>query len=464
MLKKKWYLLMILLLLGSLLLVACGGNQEEEAGVEEPAAEVDEPAEAEEEMVEEEPTEEPTEEPMEEPTEEPTEEPAAEEEEEMDEEEAEATVQLVIWADENGAPVMESLAPQFQEEFGIELVVQQVALDDQREQIRTAAPAGEGPDIFITPHDRIGEFIASGLISPIELSEEKAGNFVASSLDAFTFNGELYGLPFATENVGFFRNVDLVPEPVETWEDVQATAAALKEEGTVEAAMALSSSNFHAYGINTAFGGYIFGTDDEGSYDPTDVGVDSEGFIASGEYLQGLVEADLMPSTVDGETAQSLFETGAMPFIIEGPWVLSRFRESDVNYVIDPLPAGPAGEGAPFLGVRGFVVNAFSENQLLAQTFLTELVATDDVMMQLFEADPRPPAWIPTAEAIEDEDITNFGSIAPVAQPMPAIPEMGAVWGSWGDAIQLILNQEEEPDAALTNAAGQIREAIEGAE
>jgi maltose/maltodextrin transport system substrate-binding protein/arabinogalactan oligomer/maltooligosaccharide transport system substrate-binding protein len=356
---------------------------------------------------------------------------------------------------------MEGLAEQFLNEYGLELVVQQVALDDQREQIRTAAPAGEGPDIFITPHDRLGEFIASGLIAPIELSEEKRANFVPSALDAFTFDGELWGVPFATENVGFFRNVDLVPEPVATWEEVQTTAAELAEAGDVTGAFALSSSNFHAYGLNTAFGGYIFGTDAQGSYDPADVGLDSEGFIASGEYLQGLVEAGLLPSTVDGETAQSLFESGAIPFIIEGPWVLSRFREAEgLNYVIDPIPAGPAGEGAPFLGVRGFVVSAFSENQLLAETFLSELIATDDVMMQLFEADPRPPAWQPTLEAIDDVDIESFAAIAPVAQPMPAIPEMGSVWGSWGDAIQIILNQEQSPDEALNNAAEQVREAI----
>ncbi|MDX1614482.1 MAG: maltose ABC transporter substrate-binding protein [Candidatus Promineifilaceae bacterium] len=450
---KKLSIFLSLLLIGALVLVACGGEEAAEEPTAEPAEEVvEEPAEE----PTEEPMEEPTEEPMEEPAEEPMEEPT---EEPMEEPAEEATVQLVVWGDEVVAPAVEALAPQFLEEFGIDLVVQQIAFDDQREQIRIAAPAGEGPDIFVTAHDRIGEFIASGLISPISVGD-KADSFVPSSLEAFTFEGELYGLPYATENVGFFRNVDLVAEPVETWEDVQTIAASLVEEGSASAATALSSSNFHAYGINTAFGGYIFGTDDQGFIDPTDVGLDSEGFIASGEYLQGLVDAGLMPSTVDGETAQSLFETGEIPFIIEGPWVLNRFRESDINYTIDPLPAGPAGPGAPFLGVRGFVVNAFSENQLLAETFLTELVATDDVMMQLFEADPRPPAWIPTAEAIEDEDISNFGAIAPVAQPMPAIPEMGSVWGAWGDAIQLILNQEQEPAPALENAAQQVRDLI----
>jgi arabinogalactan oligomer/maltooligosaccharide transport system substrate-binding protein len=87
-------------------------------------------------------------------------------------------------------------------------------------------------------------------------------------------------------------------------------------------------------------------------------------------------------------------------------------------------------------------------------------VATDEVMAALQEEDPRIPAWIPTYEEMNDPDLAGFGVITPYAQPMPNIPQMAAVWGSWGDAIQLIMNDAEAPEAALTNAATQVREAI----
>jgi maltose/maltodextrin transport system substrate-binding protein/arabinogalactan oligomer/maltooligosaccharide transport system substrate-binding protein len=45
---------------------------------------------------------------------------------------------------------------------------------------------------------------------------------------------------------------------------------------------------------------------------------------------------------------------------------------------------------------------------------------------------------------------------------MPAIPEMSAVWTSWGNAMQLVSQQAEAPDAAFTTAAEQIRAAIAG--
>jgi arabinogalactan oligomer/maltooligosaccharide transport system substrate-binding protein len=60
-----------------------------------------------------------------------------------------------------------------------------------------------------------------------------------------------------------------------------------------------------------------------------------------------------------------------------------------------PLPLQP---GAPFLGVQGFMVNAFSKNQLLAQTFLQTFVATDATMQAFFDQDPRISAWLPVSE------------------------------------------------------------------
>ena len=45
---------------------------------------------------------------------------------------------------------------------------------------------------------------------------------------------------------------------------------------------------------------------------------------------------------------------------------------------------------------------------------------------------------------------------------MPAIPEMGAVWASWGDAFTLILTQEQTAEEALTVGAAQIRDLIGG--
>ncbi len=451
---NKLFLLVIALLLGAMVLSACGGADEAaEAPAEAPAEEA--------EVVEEveEPAPEPTEEPMEEPTEEPMEEPTEEPMEEAEEAApVETSATLTILADETMGPILETFIPEYAAAAGIEVIVENVAFGDIGERVRNAIPAGEGPDIFVSAHDQIGNYIEGGLIAPVDISSVQ-DNLLDSSINAFTYNSEVYALPYATENVALFRNADLVPEPVESWEEMMEVGAALMEEGTVENVTIFPNTNYHIYGLHTAFGGYIFGQDADGNFVAEEVGLDSPGFIASGEFIQEAVNAGYVPSTADGAAADALFGEGGIPFVINGPWGLNTYREAGINYAVDPLPAGDAGPGAPFLGARGFMVNAQSENQLLAQAFLTELLATDEFMNEIQAKDPRIPAWIPTLEAEEDPDIAAFGVITPYASPMPNIPQMGAVWGSWGDSVQLIMNGEDVTES-LTNGAEQIREAI----
>ena len=181
---NKLFLLLIALLIGAMLFSACGGGGEDaEAPAEAPAQE-----EAAEEPVEEEAAEEPV-------------------EEEAEEAPAETVATLTIWADEKRIPVLETLVDDFAELAGVEIVLEQVQIQDMLEQTRVAIPAGEGPDIFITAHDQIGQYVEGGLITPIDLGD-KVDNIAPNALQAFNYNSELYALPYATENVGLIRNFD----------------------------------------------------------------------------------------------------------------------------------------------------------------------------------------------------------------------------------------------------------------
>jgi hypothetical protein len=166
-----------------------------------------------------------------------------------------------------------------------------------------------------------------------------------------------------------------------------------------------------------------------------------------------------MSDNTDWDTTHALFETGEIPFLMAGPWALDRIRESGVPYAITTFPDG----GRPFAGVQGFMVNALSENVLLAQAFLTEFVATDEVMTNLYLSNNRPSAFADVLAATDDADLTAFGEAGADAVLMPAIPEMGSVWASWGDAFTLIIQGEQTASDALANAAQQIRDLIGGA-
>jgi arabinogalactan oligomer/maltooligosaccharide transport system substrate-binding protein len=448
--KRKIWTLIILSTVAIFVLAACSPAA---TPTEEPSVEPTEAmAEPTEEMVE--PTEEMAEptEAMEEPTEAP----------EPTEEMVEPDATLRIWADDTRTPILQGLADAFLAEYNVALVVEDLGrVQDIRAQILIAVPAGEGPDIYIGVHDWLGALVESGLVSPIDLGD-KRDEFVESNLDAFTYtDGNLYGVPYASENLGFFYNTELVPEPPTTWDEVLEIARTLKAEGQVEYALAVATGPlYNALPIQTAFGGYIFGVDENGAWNPNDVGLDSEGEIAAVAWMTAAAEEGLLVDTFDYETAHALFETGEIPFLMAGPWALDRIRASGVPYAVaDYFP----GDGAPFLGVQGFMVNPFSENTLLAQAFLTEFVATEDLMQLLYETGLRPSAFKSVLATTDDPDLKAMGEAGASAMPMPNIPEMGSVWSAADNGITLAVTGEQTPEEAMTDAAEQVRALIQGA-
>jgi len=151
----------------------------------------------------------------------------------------------------------------------------------------------------------------------------------------------------------------------------------------------------------TSFGGYIFGKDANGNWNPEDLGIDSPGMIKGVKWLADGVAAGDLPADWDWANNHALFETGKAPFIMAGPWALGRIRESGIPYAITNFPGG----GYPFAGTQGFFINVQSENVLLAQAFLNEFIASEDTMLKLYKADPRPPAYLPALAKIDDADL-----------------------------------------------------------
>jgi arabinogalactan oligomer / maltooligosaccharide transport system substrate-binding protein len=369
---------------------------------------------------------------------------------------------LVVWTDEARAPVIEALGEAFTEEYGIPLTVTQLGFGDIRDQLIIAGPAGEGPDILIGAHDWLGQLTADNLLAPIELDEDLAAQFLPVALQAFTQDGVLYGLPYAVENVAFFRNTDLVPEAPATWDEVRSISEELQSSGASQYGFVYQhGDSYHFFGIQTAFGGYVFGQDENGNYLAEDLGIDSAGSIAALQWATDMVTDGIMPVTT-GDEANALFTNGDAAMMITGPWNLQAFRDAEVPFGVSDIPAGPDGTaGRPFLGVQAFMVNSNSDNVDLAVAFLTEFVATEDVMVELQEVGTRPSAFIPANEASTDPDFPAFAHAGANGLPMPAIPAMGSVWGAWGNAIDLALNGDNTAEEAFTAAGEAIRTAIE---
>jgi maltose/maltodextrin transport system substrate-binding protein/arabinogalactan oligomer/maltooligosaccharide transport system substrate-binding protein len=359
--RNKRLILLSLLVIGVLVLAACGGGQPTAAPAEPAAPAVEEAATK---RAAEVATEELT------PTEAPAEEAAPA---------ADTGAVLTIWADGERAPILEKLGDEFAAQTGVKLAVVQKAIGDIRNDFKIAAPAGSGPDIILALTG--GELNGSGLLAPVD--RPNAANFAPNAVQAYTYtDGKLYGMPQATENIAFYYNTDLAPTPPTTFDEVKAMSQEIKDAGNKYGFLTQTIGDpYHFYPIQTAFGGYIFGQNADGSYNAEDLGLNSEGSVAALEWLNSMYEDGLLDrnGNIDGDLMLSAFQNGDAAMMISGPWALNGIREAGVPYAITNIPTGTQ-PGAPFLGVQGFMINAFSKNQLLAQTFLQQFVATDATM------------------------------------------------------------------------------------
>ncbi|MEE6388572.1 maltose ABC transporter substrate-binding protein [Microbacterium paraoxydans] len=360
---------------------------------------------------------------------------------------------LTVWVDAERVDALQGAADAYQEKTGVTVKLVGKSVDDMKDDFIQQVPTGKGPDVVMGAHDWLGELSTNGVVAPIELGDSSE-DYLPVALQAATYEGTVYMLPYAVENIAVLRNADLVPEPATSFDDMVSKGTFVVEQGA-------EGNPYHLYPFQTAFGAPVFGTDDSGSYDPTDLQLGSEGGFAFADWLGAQGAAGTLNTDIDGEIAKQQFLDGTAAFWLTGPWNVGAATEAGINVEIDPIPS-PTGETAsPFAGVKGFFVSAESKNKVAANDFLVNYLGTEDVQLELFKAGNVLPALTAAADtAASDPIIAGFQSVGADAVPMPAIPAMGAVWQFWGVAEAAIINGED-PQATWQKLVDDVTAAIE---
>ena len=80
---------------------------------------------------------------------------------------AQTRAPLVVWFTVEGAKGMRAVGAGFTADTGVPVVVETPDPQEATPKFQQAAAAGKGPDIFIYAHDRIGEWIAAGILHAV---------------------------------------------------------------------------------------------------------------------------------------------------------------------------------------------------------------------------------------------------------------------------------------------------------
>lgn len=370
---------------------------------------------------------------------------------------------LTVWVDDTREEAVKAAADAFEEDTGNKVEIVKKNFDDIRSDFTTQVPSGHGPDITVGAHDWVGELVSNAVVAPVELGDA-ISDFEEPAIAAFQYDGQLYALPYAVENLALLRNVDLAPEAPATWDDAMAMA----DEADVKYKFLIQMNGeagdpYTFYPLQSSFGSTVFKQNEDGSYT-------NELNLAEGgdEFAAFLAEnghngTDVFNTDREYDIVLDAFAKGEAPFLVGGPWMLDTIEEHDVNVSVDPVPSAGGQDARPFAGVQGFYLSSQSENPLLATDFMVNYLGDEDVQLAMYEAGGRPPALKSAAEIAAQDPITaGFMSAGEGALPMPAIPEMAEVWDPWGKTEAAIVSgSESDPSAAWAAMIEEIQSKIE---
>jgi arabinogalactan oligomer / maltooligosaccharide transport system substrate-binding protein len=364
---------------------------------------------------------------------------------------------LTVWVDETRQAAVEAAAADFEEETGTTVETVLKNFDDIRADFLAQVPTGEGPDITVGAHDWLGEMTSGGVVAPIELGD-KVDEFEPVAIEAFTQDGQVYGLPYAVENIALIRNTALAPAAPATWDEAVAAGQAAGTQYPILIQMGEEGDPYTMYPMQTSFGAPVFTQNEDGSY-AAELAIGGAGGEAFAQWLAAQGAAKVLDPAITYDIAVEAFKNGQSPFIVGGPWMIESFEGLELS--VDPIPSAGGQPAQPFVGVPGFYVNAQSDNALLANDFLVNFMATEDAQLALYEAGNRPPALIAAADAASADPITaGFREVGSDAVPMPSIPEMGSVWAFWGVTEANIVKGAVEPVAGWQKMVADIQGAI----
>jgi maltose-binding protein MalE len=378
---------------------------------------------------------------------------------------ANVRTELVLWHAYRGAErgaLEETIATWQATHPDVQVRALAVPYDAFVDKVSLAVPKGNGPDVFIFAHDRLGDWAQRGLLEPLGFlaDEPLLDRFQRSTLDPLVYGGELYGLPLAFKCLALYYDRALVPAPPATTDELVAAAKAARANDPQNWGIAweLDSLYFHAPWLH-GFGGEVYRDEND------TLAIDSPAAAASLDFVRGLRDREqVIPPEATSALVTTLFRGHHLGFVVSGPWFRGEL-EGVEGWSVAPLPVvSQTGLPArPFLGVEGMFLSRRSAHKALAFELMSALTA-DDAARRRFTTGGQ---LVANTAVYEDAAVRGdafsqaFRAQAAQTVAMSNRPHMRRVWTPMKDALSAAIVHGEPAGAVLQKAVTEIARAAE---
>ncbi len=384
-------------------------------------------------------------------------------------------VRLSGWASSpSETALLQSLLYQFSVENPDILVKYEPITGDYKQALLTSIAAGVEPDIYYVDIFWWLELATNDVLLPIDdlmaSSGVKKDDFIPTLVDAFTYDGKLYGIAKDFNTLGMFYNKDLFdkagleyPTDDWTWTELKEAAAKLTD---------LGDANKPVYGFCTPpdpgrFPAFVF--QNGGSVmnaDFTDTTLDSDAAVGAAEFYTSFRAegTGALPSDLGEGWQGTLFGKGQCAIVYEGGWLIPYLRDQfpGTKYGVVMPPAGPQGEGNLIFtvawGISSNTKNADAAWKVVE--FLTSEASQKTVLESGFA--------LPSRKSLQNSDyLKNNPNSAAIfngsfngAQPFFWGAVGSDVNDQMGKALERVFKENQSVADAMKQAAEAIRKAM----
>jgi multiple sugar transport system substrate-binding protein len=246
------------------------------------------------------------------------------------------------------------------------------------------------PDVFGSDVTYPAKFAQAGWVLPLTQFNVDTGQFFSHEVDAGTYNGTLYAMPWFDNPEGLFYRTDLIKTPPTSPAQVVSDAqAAMRTDKSLKEGLAFEADKYEGaitsyLTVNSAFGGKL---------DPANI--NTPGNAATLGWLHDAIyKSKIAPTAVTGwqeGQVQQEFTSGHAAFAIDYPFVESLATsppvKGHVGYI--PFPAGPGGTPGSALGGEMLAINAKTAHAAAAWKLIQYLTSPQvEVARAIATGDP----------------------------------------------------------------------------
>ena len=243
----------------------------------------------------------------------------------------------------------------------------------------TLAAAGDPVGLAYIGSRTLKQLGRSGLILPVNISEEKQALYQPGILNTVSDGGQFWGFPHAFSTKALFINCGLVEEAGEacvaprTWTGLYNMAKAVNDN-TSAAGIGITGKDFD----NTMhqFLNYLYSNGGSVSDAATgEITFNSPETVETLEFygkLAGVAQEG--PMGYERSQLTQLYNDGQIGMYINGPWGAGQHNDN-ISEIVVPIPAGPSGESGTLLITDSVAVFKGSANEALAMELADALTS-----------------------------------------------------------------------------------------